>query len=330
MRLAALIASALAVGCGTPHSGSGLDASDGTSGGDDGGGDDGGGDDGGGGAIDAPPTPVCPSWCRETAPAGTGLLYAVHAVNTGDVFAVGDGGTILRRRNNAWTAMTSGTIKNLRGVWAASSSDVWAVGEAGTVLHFTGSTWAPVSSGQPSDINAIWGSSASDVWAVGPSRVFHYNGTSWSSITIVGALLSVSGTGPSDVWVAGENTYTHHYTGSWATVIPGTGATDFYAILAISPTNVWATGAVTAKETVNFTGGSTWTPHDTSAAVFQGLYATGAADVWGVGGTQAGHWNGTSWTFATPPTVTMSLWGVHGASADVWVVGSGATILHRN
>ena len=66
----------------------------------------------------------------------------MHAVNTGDVFAVGDGGTILRRQNNAWTKMTSGTTSNLRGVWGASGSDMWAVGEAGTVLHWNGTTWA--------------------------------------------------------------------------------------------------------------------------------------------------------------------------------------------
>ncbi len=326
MSFAALIVAALAIGCGTPRTAGGIDATDSAGGLGDG--DDGGGGDDG--AVDAPPTPVCPNWCRETAPAGTGRLYAVHAVSAGDVFAVGDGGTILRRHDTAWTALPSGTTHNLRGVWGASASDVWAVGEAGTVLHFTGSTWDPVPGVSTTDINAIWGSGPSDIWAVGPSRVFHYNGTAWSSITIVGALLSVSGTGPSDVWIAGETSYTHHYTGSWATVIPGTGSTDFYAILAISANNVWATGPVTAKETVNFTGGANWTPHATSAAVFQGLHATSATDVWGVGGTSVGHWNGTSWTIATPPTVTMSLWGVHGSGADVWVVGSGATILHRN
>ena len=104
-----LVVALLALGCGTPHPGVGTDASsDGT----------GGGGDGTSASdadvdamvdamvIDAPPTPACPNWCTETAPAGTGLLYAVHAVNTGDVFAVGDGGTILRRQNNAWSKMT--------------------------------------------------------------------------------------------------------------------------------------------------------------------------------------------------------------------------------
>src|SRR5688572_15218115 len=82
--------------------------------------------------------PACPvgQWCVEAPPVdGAPLLHGVWAINAEDVFAVGDAGTILRRTNNAWTAMTSGTARNLRGVWASSSSDVWATGGAGTVLH---------------------------------------------------------------------------------------------------------------------------------------------------------------------------------------------------
>ena len=47
------------------------------------------------------------------------LLHGVYAVNAGDVFAVGDNGTIVRRRANAWTKMTSNTIANLRAVWGS-------------------------------------------------------------------------------------------------------------------------------------------------------------------------------------------------------------------
>jgi hypothetical protein len=52
--------------------------------------------------------------------------------------------------------------------------------------------------------------------------------------------------------------------------------------------------------------------------------------VWGVGGTKVGHWTGAAWTVATPTGVTMPMWGVHGSGSDVYVVGSGPTILHHN
>ena len=333
MKVALLVM--FAVGCGSPHSGTGGDVvfdPDAHLGDTGGGGDDGNtGGDGGvdGSTIDGPPTPACPNWCAETAPAGvTTRLYAVWAIDTSDVFVVGDAGVILRRRANAWTQMTSGTVENLRGVWGASSSDVWAVGENGTILRFNGTTWSPVTGVTTSNINTVWGSGPSDVWMAGPSRVYHYTGAATiGQTTIIGELLSISGTGPNDIWLTGENTYTHHYAGSWTTVMPGNSTgPDYYAIHAITTTNVWAS---TLGTTLNDTGGSPWAAHATPALSFQSLYG-GATDLWGAGGTSVGHWNGTAWTSSAPLNQTQALWGVHGSGADIWVVGSGATILHHN
>src|ERR1044071_6667232 len=92
---------------------------------------------------------ACPSgqWCSESPPSAIGavLQRTVWAASAEDVFAVGDGGTILRRNNDTWTAMTSGTTVKLRGVWGTSSWDVWATGLSGTILHFDGTSWSPVS-----------------------------------------------------------------------------------------------------------------------------------------------------------------------------------------
>src|SRR5437764_14092470 len=65
---------------------------------------------------------ACPTgqWCSEAAPV-TLSLRAVWAVTADDVFAVGDGGTILHRSNDAWTVMSSGTTSRLRGVWGSRS-----------------------------------------------------------------------------------------------------------------------------------------------------------------------------------------------------------------
>ncbi len=56
------------------------------------------------------------------------------------IFAVGDGGKILRCDlppcATGWTDEPSGTSTNLYGVWA-SATDVWAVGDGGLILHRT-------------------------------------------------------------------------------------------------------------------------------------------------------------------------------------------------
>jgi hypothetical protein len=318
----ALALLALVAACADPHpagddAGSGDDA--GTTG-------DGGVDPDADPGVDAPPNTACPTWCMETPPAGAAGLHAVWAVNGNDVFAVGDAGTIVRRQNNAWTKMTSGTTANLRSVWGAASNDVWAVGEAGTILRFDGTAWAPVAGVTTSDVAAVWGSSASNVWLAATSKMYRWNGSAWSNTTVVGSMQGLSGTGPNDIWLATEGAYAKHYTGTtWATVMPGASSTVF-AVLALSASNVWAS-TDTQMRSYN---GSTWTGFSTSNAVFVSLYGTAAANVWGVGGTKIGHWTGAAWDVTTPAGVTMSLRGVHGTGTDVWVVGSGPTILHRN
>lgn len=319
----ALVAFALLAGCGDP-------ATAGDAGTDDARGD-GGLDPDGDPGIDAPPNTACPTWCVEAAPtAVTARLAAVWAVTGNDVFAVGDGGTILRRKNNTWTQLASGTTANLRSVWGASASDVWAVGEAGTVLRFDGAAWTPVTGVTTGDVAAVWGSSASDVWLASTSKVLHWNGATWSSTTVVGSMQGLSGTGPSDVWLATEGAYLKHYTGSgWPTVMPTGGSATVFAVLAVSPTEVWSSSGPPGSEMLVWNG-TTWTGKATGGAIFVSLYGPASGNAWGVGGTKLGHWNGTAWDASTPAGVTMALWGVHGTGPDVWAVGSGATILHHN
>lgn len=270
-------------------------------------------------------------WCIEAPPVGVAtakpLLHAVWAVSASDVFAVGDGGTILRRVNGVWTQLASGTTRNLRGVWAASSSDAWATGQAGTVLRWNGSAWSPVT-GLTSDVDAVWGSSSTDVWLAGSGVVTHWNGATFASFGFGGAMLSVSGTGPNDVWVTGESTNLHHFTGTWTTVIPpGAGTSTFFAVNAISSTEVWATDFTPGKETMHLAGGS-WTAVKANGGVFQGLSALAANDLWGAGASRIGHWNGAAWTTTQPLGTAASLWSVAARPGHVWVVGSGGLIAH--
>jgi len=326
-----LLALLLATGCGSPNPGTDIDAP----GIDPDAAVDGDGSllvdaapDAPGTMVDGPPAMACPAgtWCTETAPiAPTTRLFAVHARDSSDVWAVGDGGVIVRRLDDAWAVVPSGTTQNLRGVWAAGPNDAWAVGEGSTVIRWNGTAWSPVAGVLPISYTGVWGSGANDVWLIGTSRVQRWTGSAWATpVTIPGTLLSIHGTGPSDVWVAGEPTYLRHYTGSWSVVMPGGGSTQ-YVVEAIAANNVWTVAPGSGPRNFN---GSTWTPYTTDSYV--DLHAFSATNMWGVTGTKAGHWNGSTWTVTTPTGVTTSLWGVSGAGGHLWIVGSGAKILHRN
>jgi hypothetical protein len=283
--------------------------------------------------VDATPGDAmssCPrdQWCVEAAPVTGTLLHAVWAVTAGEVFAVGDGGTILRRRDGAWTVMESGTTANLRGVWAASATDAWAVGEAGTVLRYDGSGWSPLD-GIELDLQVVWGASPTDVFLAGPGRVFHWDGSMFTSRAIAGEPLAIHGTGADDVWVTGESSRVNHYSGTWTTGIdPGAGST-YFAVLALAPDDVWVATFVPQKETWRFDG-ATWTPHAAAGTVFQGFYGIAPDDLWAAGGSKVGHWDGTRWDIESPGGAVAQYWGAHGAGSSVWIVGSESLILHRN
>ncbi len=277
---------------------------------------------------------ACPAgtWCVESSPAGTSRIVGVWAASPDDVFAVGDGGLILRRTNDIWTTMTSGTTSNLLAVWGVSSSDVWACGASQTVLHFNGTAWSKVSSVMPTAAtNAVWGSSATDVWFAGDSVVQHWNGSALTPASLSGQLLSISGTSPADVWVTGEGANVRHFDGtSWSPVqLTGLGGTHL-AVEAIAPNDVWVSAANPGKETAHWDG-TKWTVVTSGKGFFNGMSALGTNDVWGAGlSRRIGHWNGTAWTVEQPLGTTGTLWSVTTVPGHAWLVGDTGLIAHRS
>jgi hypothetical protein len=274
----------------------------------------------------------CPTWCQETSPT-TNRLHGVWAASANDVFAVGDGGTILRRVSGTWTTMTSPTTNNLRGVWGLSSSDVWASGVAvsgvGTVVHFNGTSWSLVS-GPTTDLDSVWAASSTDVWFTGSTVVLRWNGSTFSTAgSFSGPLLSVSGTGSNDVWVTGENTNVHHWNGStWTTFTPGVGTTSYLSVLAVAANDDWVSDFIPNKET-SHCNGSAWTAQKASSGGWNGMSALSSTDIWGAGGSHVGHWNGTTWSAETPPGTSPLLWSVTTRPGNAWIVGNSGLIGHR-
>lgn len=280
--------------------------------------------------------PACDAatWCQETAPVPGKLLAGVWAVKPDDVFVVGAGGLILHRSGTAWTQMSSNTTADLAGVWAASSNDVWAVGTGGTIRRYDGATWRTITLASTLDFNAVWGSGPDDVWISGFGAVLHWNGSAFETKALPGTLYALTGTSATDVWATGETAFVDHFTGTWTTAIkPDGNISTWFAIHAITPTNVFVAGFTPGRETMQWNG-TTWTPRTcklgNSGCIFQAFFSTSATNLWGVGGGKIGHWNGTAWTAEAPLGGTAQLWDVSGSGSHVYVVGSDSVILHRN
>ncbi|HEY6225210.1 MAG TPA: Ig-like domain-containing protein [Gemmatimonadales bacterium] len=111
-------------------------------------------------------------------PSGTTNALRGGTGSPGDLFLVGDGGTILHSSDAVtWSAQASGTTNDL----TAAEEHLFAVGAAGTILHYNGTSWSAQSSPTTVRLNGIQGSSTTDIFAVGAQgTILHYDGTSWT------------------------------------------------------------------------------------------------------------------------------------------------------
>lgn len=219
------------------------------------------------------------------------------------------------------TPKTGDGSAEMRGVQAFGPNDVWSVGHAGDrtlTEHWNGSTLAVVPSPNIAGLGNILedadGILTNDVWAVGHADVtsflgskslaLHWDGTSWTRIPTPNLgrsvdynnLTGVAAVASDDAWAVGTLEINSH-------------GTAFKAII-----QHW--------------NGSRWSLVPNSCGLgLSKIDARTPTDIWAVGGSDACHWDGTSWTrFAAGPPPNpqayIDLIDVTAVSAtDAWAVG---------
>lgn len=280
-------------------------------------------------------------------PVGDDTLFAVAAISTSDVWAVGSSNqgsatphTLTEHWNgSSWSVIASPnagpTFNKLLAVTAISSSNVWAVGYYQTnsgsvqtlVEHWNGSAWSVVTSANSSaPANQLFGVtavSATDVWAVGSSQfnnttqslAEHWNGSSWSV-------------------VASPN--------------PGSSFTSLRAVAAVSSNNVWAVGSYINLQGIPQTlterwNGTKWSMIASANPGVDGDSLSGVARIpgssqlWAVGDTfdstsgqpLTERWNGSKWSVVASPTIQANASVLSSvtvlSSTNVWAVGQAGT-----
>jgi hypothetical protein len=232
------------------------------------------------------------------------------------------------------TSPNVGTHDNfLQAVSARSATDIWAVG------YYVNNS------------------------STDQALIEHWDGTSWSVVpapTLANnhLLNGVAAIGMNNVWAVGfqlDNSNTHRtlierWNGSvWSIVSsPNQGAldNDLNAISAAAANDVWAVGnhlntSNALRTLVEHWDGTSWSVVTTPAVdnaddvVLMGVDALSNTNVWGVGNysydnrttsqSLAKHWDGTSWSMPSTPTIGTNenyLKAVSAlSSSDVWTVG---------
>lgn len=242
-----------------------------------------------------------------------------------------------------------------RGVAVIGQDDAWVVSDAGGqvgVTHWKGS-WGITRNLQGgsvlngTDALAIWAPAKDDVWVTGrghcpdldplpngscsksvPGYAWHYDGSTWTSIDVDAAYVSIHGSGPNDVWLAGDAVA--HWDGKKLAVVSALKG-PFRGVWASAPGRVWLWG----DKSVLFDG-------HTSTPIAKALGAAAEWTVEGVAESTAGdvfvltkRATGTSLLWFDPSRTKLveqvesdlELTTIRGRGDQLWAVGAGGGAL---
>ena len=237
----------------------------------------------------------------------------------------------------------AGSPEALTGVYAASPTDVWAVGNpAGDQFeHWNGTSWTGqglpaglcTAAGNQCSVSFVTGTSARNITAVGSGDIqtgttvvaesvaFHFNGTSWSNMTIPAkvALGPVKAFSATNLWSVNGGDAEHFNGSTWTEtklpIVTTLTQLDLTSISGSSPSDIWAAGIASNEglhrdfspilEHFNGTSWSNVTVPVSSPGGLTDVLAVTPSDAYAV--TTIGailHWDGSTWTALNATTQT--------------------------
>ena len=268
-----------------------------------------------------------------------------------------------------WQVVSPVTAEDLRDVYMLAENDVWAVGNGGTVLHYDGATWSPVPisttdtlrdiymvsptmgfivawSGGGSTIwhwdGAVWtqrgtvpdplfridANGAADAWASGVSVVYHWNGVEWAlEWNAPSVLFAIDMTSPQTGWAVGAyGTIVQYSNGAWSQYANSPVETVLYETFFTSPTDGWAVGFTNTTYLLH-NNGVTWTWRYTLPFPVDRIRMFSSNSGWVTGGLNIAYFDGRSFhTASNPATHTLSALSMVSATSG-WIVGEQGTML---
>lgn len=280
--------------------------------------------------------PACSSgrWCVDAAPLLGVALRGLSGSSADDVWAVGDGGTILRGDGARWRKVASPTPRALHGVALSGPAGGWAVGDGGTVLRWDGGAWTRLQdSGTAADLYAVLVRGGEVLLAGAGGALLRgsapdFKFTAESSGT--GAALRALWGSASEAWAAGDGgTVLRRRTGEAWTPVPTPGGTGrISGLWGSGQGEVWAVAE--GGRILMYQPGAGFVPEGAglTAAGLRGVWGSGAGDRLAVG--EAGtllRRTGAQWSRVDSGVQAdlLAVWGPERTTA--WAAGVDGTIL---
>ncbi len=144
---------------------------------------------------------------------------------------------ILRWNGQRFVAEESGVSANLRGGWGGDPGNVWAVGEGGTLLHKDGAKWQSLATDTSATLESVIGT-AEGVFAVGGSNtVLRWDGTALGRETTscAASLLGIAVSGMDLISVGEGYCMTRRSAGVWGAMpslsTPPTDKSGYFSVV---------------------------------------------------------------------------------------------------
>lgn len=270
--------------------------------------------------VTAPPSAL--RWTIERQSLGYVTFKKVWQASTGEIFAVGEGGTIARGIGNVWSQIAPGvTPYSYNDVWGSSAHDVVVVSENGQILRWDGNKWTTQWSDPTTPLYGVWGIASDNIFAVGTAGcVLHWNGATWqrSSTGVDESLMAVWASSANNVIAVSRFGTAMHWDGTaWRNVPTGVGGLS--SVWGFSPTDVYAVGGYDALHW----DGQAWSRIDVGVS-WQMNRVTGTPDgeLFIAGEAGVVHRRGGAWQALDFAGLRGPLFGVWAnSSADVVAVG---------
>ena len=244
-----------------------------------------------------------------------------------DLFGWNDVDTIVSVLGSSPGTTPARAINNM---WSAPWDVVYGVGNGGLIVQTSGMGWSVLRQPRAAySLQTIFGSSSSNIFALG-SKGVHFDGNSWTDVTLPAGANPIDGTTISDslAVVVGYGGSIDMWNGQQWTAPDSHTSDAIYGVYAASNTDIFAAGF---RGLILHYDGSNWSTMLPSAPVssFTAIDGSGGDDVFASGYVgKIYHYDGTSWNEMETPT-SNALYDLQVlSSTEAYAVGEAGTFLH--
>jgi hypothetical protein len=279
-------------------------------------------------------------WCWVYPLPHGNTLRAIWGASASDIWAVGDGGTLMHWDGVRWSTTLGDTRQRWFALWGSSATDVWVVGLAGAIQRFNGTAWQTVAIGTTEGLTSIWGTGTGTVF-VGVDKTGGIwrsdNGGAFTQTLSNRYVAAIHGSAANDVWSVGRGSTIHWDGSKWSDIAVWDRSTAWPLmtdVLVNGPNDVWATCEDCADHVFHYDGGIEWKPVKLPLSIplltIAGVGA-GGSEMWVAGRGGALRWTAASGWVAESgierDTALTSIWAA--VPGEPWAVTTSGGILHR-